>query len=342
MDRSLDVSNLRRMIFESPKQCETGFHLARGIKVAGGPFTAVMLSGMGGSALPGDLLRTYLDDLFQSEALAQPSFALFQNRSYALPREGLRNCLHFVCSYSGNTEETLTVFEAVLEHRLPCVALSAGGKLEALALEHGVPHIKLPIPFAHFQPRVGTGYFFAAILQVLINQELVPNVTEELLSDARALEGEMAALEQAGAALAERIAGRTPVIYAADEQRAVAMIWKIKFNENAKTPAFWNFFPELNHNEMVGWTLPQGKFLVLMLRDREAHPQILKRFEITAALLREKGVTVEILDMGSGSVYSRIFRSIALGDFASYALALTYGQDPTPVAMVEALKKRLT
>jgi glucose/mannose-6-phosphate isomerase len=119
------------------------------------------------------------------------------------------------------------------------------------------------------------------------------------------------------------------------------MVWKIKFNENAKTPAFWNFFPELNHNEMVGFTLSQGKFMILLLRDSDTHPRILMRFEATAKLLREKGAEVEIIDMQGGTVFSKMFLNILLADFTSYYLALQYGQDPTPVDMVEELKQLL-
>jgi glucose/mannose-6-phosphate isomerase len=119
------------------------------------------------------------------------------------------------------------------------------------------------------------------------------------------------------------------------------MIWKIKINENAKTPAFWNFFPELNHNEMVGFTLPQAKFTVVMLRDSDDHPKNKKRFEVTAGLLREKGVSVEIVEMPGETVFEKMFGSILIADFTSYYLALEYGQDPTPVNMVEQLKKML-
>jgi glucose/mannose-6-phosphate isomerase len=211
-----------------------------------------------------------------------------------------------------------------------------------MAKEHNVPHIKLPIPFPNFQPRVGTGYFFGAMFQVLVNQGLVEDTTKTLLEEADILKQNMGALEEQGKALAKKIAGKTPVIYSTARYKSVAMVWKIKFNENAKTPAFWNFFPELNHNEMVGWTLPQGKFIVLMLRDTNTHSQVLKRFEVTAQLLRKQGVEVEILDMVGESVYSRTFTSIALGDFTSYYLALEYDQDPTPVDMVEKLKKSLS
>lgn len=340
MTHPLDHSNLRQMILESPKQFAAGFALAKDIKVPGA-FRSIMISGMGGSALPGNLFRIYLNDLFRTEEPTRQPLPIFQNRSYGLPPEAFRDCLNFICSYSGNTEETIASFQEALEHKLPCVALSAGGKIEAIAKEHGIPHIKLPIPYENFQPRVGTGYFFGAMFQVLVNQGLVPDTTTLLAQEAETITRDMEKIETEGKALAERMVGKTPVIYATTRFKSVAMVWKIKLNEHAKTPAFWNFFPELNHNEMVGWTLPQGKFFVLMLRHADTHPQNFKRFEITAKLLREKGVDVEILDMEGTSVYSRVFRSIALGDFTAYYLALEYGQDPTPVAMVEDLKKLL-
>lgn len=340
MTHPLDKSNLRQMILESPSQFATGFDLAAGVSVPG-TFRSIMISGMGGSALPGNLFRMYLHDLFRTERPQEQPLSVYQNRSYSLPPESYHECLNFICSYSGNTEETVASFEEALKKNLPCIALSAGGKIEEMAKANGVPHVKLPIPYENFQPRVGTGYFFGAMLQILVNQGLVPDMTGELAKEAEVLKERMGALEEQGKALAKKMIGKTPIIYSTAKYKSVAMVWKIKLNENAKTPAFWNFFPELNHNEMVGWTLPQGQFFVLMLRDKEAQAQIQKRFDITAELLRKQGITVEILDMEGGSVYSKVFTSIALGDLASYYLALEYGQDPTPVAMVEELKKLL-
>lgn len=340
MSHPLDTSNLRQMILESPKQFATGFDLAKDASVPG-TFHSIMISGMGGSALPGNLFRIYLNDLFRTEEPSKQPLAIYQNRSYSLPPEAFKDCLNFICSYSGNTEETVASFEEALQNKLPCIALSAGGKIEVMAKEYGVPHIKLPIPYENFQPRVGTGYFFGAMFQLLVNHGLVPDTTTTLKAEALALADKMEAIEKMGEELAKKIAGKTPVIYSTAKYKSVAMVWKIKLNENAKTPAFWNFFPELNHNEMVGWTIPQGKFFVLMLRDPSTHAQNLKRFDITAKLLREKGVEIEIIDMEGKSVFEVMFRSIALGDFTSYYLALEYGQDPTPVVMVEELKKLL-
>jgi glucose/mannose-6-phosphate isomerase len=336
----LDTFNFRQMILDSPDQFGVGFQAAQGVSLPG-EFKSVMISGMGGSALPGNLFRIYLNDLFRTEEPAQQPLAIYQNRSYSLPPESFHQCLNFICSYSGNTEETIASFEEALKHHLPCVGFSSGGKIEEMCQANNIPHIRLPIPSPGFQPRVGTGYFFGAMFQVLVNQGLVRDTTAELLLEAEKIKKSLSVLEGQGMALSKKVVGKTPIVYATARYKSVAMIWKIKFNENAKTPAFWNFFPELNHNELVGWTLPQGKFIVLMLRDTATDPRVLKRFVVTAQLLREKGIEVETIDMPGESVFEKTFGTILIADFASYYLALEYGQDPTPVDMVEEFKKLL-
>jgi glucose/mannose-6-phosphate isomerase len=340
MTHPLDTYNFRQMILDSPDQFMVGFEIAQDIRVSGS-FKSVMISGMGGSALPGNLFRVYLSDLARREKIAGQRVAIFQNRFYGLPYESFDQCLNFICSYSGNTEETVAAFEEAIEHGLPCIGFSSGGKVADLCQKHALPHVKMPMPVEGFQPRMGTGYFIGAMYQVLVNQGMVPDTTEDILRSAEALKAKLPEYEERGRALAQKLVGTTPVIYSSVRYKSVAMIWKIKMNENAKTPAFWNFFPELNHNEMVGFTLPQAKFTVVMLRDSEDHPKNKKRFEVTAGLLREKGVAVEIVEMPGETVFEKMFGSILIADFASYYLALEYGQDPTPVDMVEALKQML-
>ena len=147
--------------------------------------------------------------------------------------------------------------------------------------------------------------------------------------------------ENQGKKIAQKLIGKTPIIYAADKLRAIAMVWKIKINENAKTPAFYNVFPELNHNEMVGFTLPQGKFHILTLLDKNDHPQVIKRMKITAKLYAQKGIETTLIEINKQDIFSLIFQTLLLGDWISYYLALAYKQDPTPVKMVEDLKKML-
>lgn len=333
-----DPSDFRQMIIDSPGQFRVGMELAENTRVSG-KFDKIMISGMGGSALPGNLFRIYLNDLFRRGG-SKP-LPIFQNRFYNLPPESFDDCLNIICSYSGNTEETLASFEEAVAAGLPTVALSAGGKLESRCRETGTPYIKLPMPSPDFQPRIGTGYFFGALFAVLANHGLIPDARAEMLASADRLVTRMDDIETKGKGLAETLAGKTPVVYASVKYKSVAMVWKIKFNENAKTPAFWNFFPELNHNEMVGFTNAQAPFTVIMLRDPQDHPKNLRRFKATAGLLWEKGIPVDIIDMQEEDVFGKIFGSILLADFASYHLALRYGTDPTPVDMVEKLKKML-
>lgn len=335
---SQDPSNLRRVLLESPDQFKVGFELAKDIKIEG-EFKQIMISGMGGSALPGNLLRIYLQDMHRNNG-AKP-VAIYQNRYYSLPHESYDNCLNIISSFSGTTEEAISSFKEALEKKLPCVGISSGGDIEKMCTENNIPHVKLPVPYPNFQPRVATGYFFAVILQLLINHRLASDTTSELLENAGRLKTEVAKLEEKGKLIAQRVKGKTPVIYSSAMYKGVAMVWKIKFNEHAKTPAFWNFFPELNHNEMIGYTNPQGKFYIIMLRDPADNPKNLNRFIATEQLLKEKGVESEIIDFEGENVFYKIFSSLVMGDFAAYYLALEYGQDPTPVDMVEKLKSIL-
>ncbi|MBI1982432.1 MAG: bifunctional phosphoglucose/phosphomannose isomerase [Candidatus Levybacteria bacterium] len=336
----IDKSNLRQVILDAPSQFGVGLSLTRDLKITGN-FQNVAISGMGGSALPANLLRTYCNSLFKNHPQYRP-FEIYINRYYSLPPQSYApNALNFIVSYSGNTEETISALEEANQNRLPFVGFSSGGKVEELCKMYGAPHVKLPVPYPNFQPRMGTGYFFGSMLQILVNQGFMPDTTKEMLSLAAKLNNRMVEFEKTGVALARKLKGKTPVIYASPKYKPVAMIWKIKINENAKTPAFWNFFPEANHNEMVGFTNPQGKFFIVMLKDLEDNPKNLKRYEATAGLLLEKGVESEIIKMEGNDVFYKMFSSILLADWTSYCLALEYGQDPTPVDMVEKLKKIL-
>jgi glucose/mannose-6-phosphate isomerase len=335
-----DPSNFRQFILDTPNQFKVGVDLAKDAKVEG-EFSSVTVSGMGGSALPVNLLQAYINNLANNGDLEKP-LEININRTYNLPPQArLKNTLNIITSYSGNTEESLSSLEEVHELRFPFIGVSSGGKIEEKSKEYGMPHIKLPIPYPNYQPRMGTGYFFGSLYQTLVNNNLVPDTTDEFIGLSNSFNQLMEKYEEKGKDLSKKLVGKTPIIYASSKYYSVAMVWKIKMNENSKTPAFYNFFPELNHNEMVGFTNPQAKFFIIMLRDPEDHPRNIKRYEVTAGLLRDKGIDSEIIDMDGDDVFSKMFLSITLADWTSYYLALEYGQDPTPVDMVEELKKIL-
>lgn len=331
-----DPSNFRQFIIDTPSQFKVGMEIAKEAKVEGN-YESVTVSGMGGSALPVNLLQAFINSL----PLEKP-LNIYINRYYSLPPHAKqKSSLNFISSYSGTTEEVISSLEEVHSLGFPFVGFSSGGNIEELSKKYGMPHVKLPIPYPNYQPRMGTGYFFGAMYQTLINHGLIPDNSAEILSDAEKLNDLMDSYEQKGKELAQKLKGKTPVIYASSNFASTAMVWKIKLNENAKTPAFYNFFPELNHNEMVGFTNPQAKFFIIMLKDLKDNARNIKRYEVTANLLRDKGIESEVIEMDGESVFSKMFLSITLADWASYYLALEYDQDPTPVAMVEDLKKIL-
>lgn len=338
MDTNIDASNLRRVILDEYTQIEEGLNLARDIKIAGN-FKSITISGVGGSVLPGNVLRIFVNNTYKESD--KKRLEIFQNRFYTLPPEAYENSLNFISSYSGNTEETITSFEEALENNLPCVGLSNGGKIEEMCKENGIPHIKTPYPYDDFQPRMATGYIVFSIFQVLINSGLINFDASELVEASKRLKNVTEEIEEQGKVLAEKLVGKTPIIYSSTHLKALAFIWKIKINENAKTPAFWNFFPEINHNEMVGFTNPQSDFHFIMLKDDDDHPRNKKRYDITAELMREKGMDVDIIEVKGKSLLEKVFSALYLGDWTSYYLALNYNQDPTPIDMVENFKKML-
>jgi len=336
MENKIDKFDLRKVILDEYLQIEEGLELAKNIKLEGN-FKSITISGMGGSALPGNVLRVFTNNVLQNSE--KKRLPIFHCQSYTLPPEAYENSLNFICSYSGNTEETISAFQEALKNNLSCVGISNGGKVEKMCKENRVPHIKVPYPYENFQPRMATGYFVFAIFQILINLKLIDDVSDDILATANNLKERIVEMENEGKQLAKKLVGKTPIIYTTTKFKSLAMIWKIKINENAKIPAFWNYFPELNHNEMVGFTNPQAKFFFVLLRDKKAHSQILKRFKITKELMKKKGMKVEIIDMQGDNILEKMFSTLYLGDWVSYYLAFEYGQDPTPVDMVEEFKK---
>jgi glucose/mannose-6-phosphate isomerase len=324
----MDKYNLREVILNYPLQLELGQKFAENIELPQKEFSNLIICGMGGSALAGDFLINYFD------TNGKVDLPIYICRSYELPEDATSNSLIFVVSYSGNTEETVSCFQKAIRINSTLVAFSSGGKIKEMAIEKNLPFVELSFNFKHFEPRYAAPYIFMAMHQILANQGItkkIDSLPKISPSDSEAL-GKKIALE---------LVGKTPVICASDKYGLLAKNWKIKINENAKTPAFWNFFPELNHNEMVGFTLPQANFYVLMLMEKDDHPRNKKRMEITAELYKEKGVESKIIPIEGGDFMEKLLNTLVLGDWVSYYLALEYGQDPTPVKMVEDLKNIL-
>lgn len=328
-NEEFDKYDMRRVILEYPNQLELGRSFVKNVDVQKKDFSNLIICGMGGSALPADLLSEYFKN--KKTPFALP---IYISRTYDLPNVTSSKSLVFISSYSGNTEETLSCFKKALKLETTIVSFSAGGKVEEIATKERIPHVSYKIDFEGFQPRYATTYAFMAMNEVLTKLGLSDTMEKLPNFDSRSL-------EVRGEEIAQQIKGKIPVIYAPEELKILAKMWKIKINENAKTPAFWNYFPELNHNEMNGFVSPQGEFHIIIFKDTDSHPQINRRIEITAKLYRDHGLKVTIIDTIGTNYLEKLIWGMILGDWVSYYLAYEYKQDPTPVKMVEKLKKML-
>lgn len=334
--KQIDKSNMRGVILDSPNQLEKGLRVVGRMKIEG-VFDNVVVCGIGGSALPANILLCWLREQIKQNGLSFPP--LYIHRDYNLPPQANKKSLVICISYSGNTEEPVSALKEAIEKKYQIIAISSGGKFEEISEENNIPYIKVP---SGIQPRCATGYLFSILLKVLENSGILKEAEKELLEVEKRLKE--IDLEPEGKKIAEILKDKIPLVYASNDFKCLARIWKIKFNENSKTPAFYNYFPELNHNEMVGFTdVEKSKNIqIIILRDQETDlPRIQERMELFADLAKEKSVGIKFVDMKKGSLIFKIFSTLLLGDWASYYLALERGQDPTPVKMVEEFKKRL-
>ncbi len=318
---------MKQVILNTPKQFKVGVERAKHIKLKG-DFDKIMICGMGGSALPGPLLMDYLHDL---------KLPVYIHRSYGLPPQANEKSIIIAISYSGNTEETLSAYEEAAKKGLKVAAISTGAKLQELAEKYNLP-IAL-IPKDSIQPRFSVPYQFSALLKILFNAGIIEERSKEVLEMAESLEP--GRFEEQGKELAKKLVDKVPVVYSSAGFKAVARIWKIKLNENSKIMAFWNYFPELNHNEMVGLTNMKAKFHFIIFKEADDHPRIKIRKGLFADLAKEKGAEVCFIEMEGKNRLEKIFNTLLIGDWVSYYLALEYNQDPIPVKIVEEFKKRL-
>lgn len=300
-------------------------------------FGNIVFAGMGGSALAALISRSW------------PGYSLpFEIcRNYDIPAHVGPETLFFASSYSGNTEETLSAIEQAQQTGATIVVITSGGKLAEIADQKGHPLLKLP---AGFQPRYASLYSLKAIVTALDAYGLTTNKTAELtqysgfLRDATAQwRPDVPTDKNQAKQIALELMGKSVVIYAGPKLSPAAYKWKISVNENAKHLAWWNEFPEFNHNEMLGWTEQpvQKPYAVIQFKSNLEHPRVQKRFEVVNRLLSGKmPAPFEIIPKGE-TLVEQLLYTIALGDFVSIYQALLNNLNPTPVDLIEKFKTAL-
>ena len=342
---ALDSEDVLGAVEKFAEQCRTAWTIgttATGLPNGDGIDTIVVL-GMGGSGVSGDVAQSVIEP-----RLPIP-FRVIKGYS-PLPEWVGRNTLVFAVSYSGSTEETVDAVQDAHDKGARIVAISSGGPLAELAVKYGIAHIAIP---AGLQPRASLPFLALPVLAALQEMGLIPDVSEDV-EETIAVISKMAerchrSVPEAtnpAKVLANKLKGKIPVIYGGYGVGATAaMRFKSDLNEYGKSPAFWNFFPELNHNEIVGWNKLAGvtkeHFVLVLLREEGEHPRISLRFEITQRLIEgQVGEVVELHAEGSTPL-ARLMSLIFITQMAAIYVGLAHGVDPGPVDVIMKLKKEL-
>lgn len=342
--KKIDQNGMYDLIYQFPSQFEDALEITGGVKLPDwnkNQIRNIVVAGLGGSAIGGDLVRSYL-----AEKLNIPFFIC---RNYTLPNFVDESSLVFISSYSGNTEETLSAHDDAQRRKAKILALSSGGKVKEKSLQNQITWVNIP---KGFPPRAALGYSFVPILVMLERLGFVQGEkeqikgTEEFLSSNRSrYRRELPVEENFAKTMALELHKKLPIIYAAtDHFDAVSTRWKGQICENAKMLAFNNVFPEFNHNELVGWNILseyRDDLIVVILRDREDHPRIKTRMEIVKGIIEKQGVKVIEVESCGETLLSRIFSLIQLGDFVSFYFSILNEVDPTPVKVIDFLKDKL-
>lgn len=338
--RRADPGGMLGLVAEFPDQVESAWRISRGLELGWPTPRAVAVLGMGGSAIGGDLVKGIWAD-----RLSVPVEVL---RSYDLPAWVDPHTLVIASSKSGGTEETISALGTALERRCPVVAVTTGGPLREVAQRAGLPLATFP---AHGTPRSSVGYSMGLLAGIL------ERVGVLALDEAEVREGAAAAREMGARCapevpttanpakqLAWSLLDRFAIITASGFLGPVARRWKAQLNENGKATAAYEELPEATHNTVVGFEQPDSlldHLYVVFLRGALDHPRNTLRARLIGDLLRSAGIAHQAVDVPGESRLGQAMSAITLGDYVSVYVAFTYAVDPSPVAVIDHIKRQM-
>ena len=338
--QSIDKSGMINFCIDAAKHYREAATVAQKMKVNFPVPNNIIVAGMGGSAIGGDLLKDWLRN-----KLIIP---IEVNRDYQLPEYTDKKTLVLISSYSGETEESLSTFADALKRQCMIFCVSSGGALLKFAKKHKVPYLQVP---GGMPPRAALPYMFVPLVVLMEKSGLVKNALAELDEAFKFIEkvskenGPKTTINYNFAkATAHQIGDTAPVIYGFGVYRSVAQRFKQQFNENSKSAAKFEVFSELDHNEIVGW---EGRgeqckyFSVIFIRDCDEPVEIETRIETTKAIMEKAGLITFELEVQGTSTLSKMLSTVVVGDFISVYLAVLRGEDPTPVRTINLLKDTL-
>jgi glucose/mannose-6-phosphate isomerase len=302
------------------------------INAPSNPIQNVLISGLGGSGIGGKIVAQLVSD-----SIAVP---VTINNDYAIPAFVNENTLVIISSYSGNTEETLAAMEQALAKNAEVACITSGGRVLEIAKEKGLNHIVIP---GGNPPRACLGYSLTQQFYLLHNYGLIDDSFENQLTAAIAqLERENDSIKQRAEKVANLLYGKTPVIYAEAASEGLAVRFRQQLNENSKTLCWHHVFPEMNHNELVGWAGGSEKLAVLIFRNESDYSRTQVRMNISKEIFAKYTNTIiELPSKGNSAIESSLYL-IYLGDWISLYLAWKNEADPIEIEVIDYLKSSLS
>lgn len=338
----LDPQGLLGRIESLPEQCEGAWRAAAALELPAAYADArqVVVLGMGGSAIAGEMLRAI--------AALSSRTPVSVARGYDLPASVDEHTVVIACSHSGGTEETLAAFEQALAAGARALVITTGGRLLGLAQERGLPAF---VYQQEGEPRSALGHQLMALLaagqrlRLVASQDVDVNEAVSLMREQRERIGFAVPVERnAAKQLAGRLYGRLPVVVGAGLLAPAAYRWKTQVNENSKSWAIFEELPELGHNAIVGFRLPSEvaqRLQLVFLSNAALHPLVLVEYDAVADELSRAGVAHERVEVAGTGALAQVLSAAFLGDLVSYYLALLYNEQPSPVDPIGRLKARL-
>lgn len=340
--KELDEQNMLADIDALPEQLEDAWEASKRLPLGGiSGVKQIVIAGMGGSAIGADLIASYVATMAVVPVIVW--------RDYDLPAFAAgEQTLVIASSHSGNTEETLSAFEAAWESSAQVLAITTGGELAHRAADVGVPVWR----FGHDgQPRAAVGYGFGFLLGLLTRLGLIPDPEHELVETLGALReqrGRISAnipvVDNPAKRMAGQLMGRWPTILGAGVLAPVARRWRCQIAELAKAVAQFELLPEADHNMVAGVEHPEalfGQTMLVFLKGEAGHARNELRVDITREVLMLEGFNTDVIEAQGESRLAQQWTALHFGDYTSYYLAMAYDVDPTPVSAIEDLKRRL-
>lgn len=351
--KKIDKSNMLNLCVKTSEHCQDAIQRAKKIKIPNEVKVSkkitikykkpknIIITGMGGSAIGGEILQDWLQDKLP--------IPIQICRDYTLPAYANRNTLVFAISYSGETAETLSAFIDAVHRKCMAITISSGGHLLSFSKKLQIPHVTIP---NGRPPRAAIPYIFFPLPILLEKMDILSNTEKHIQETIRVLKKvseenspHIPTKKNISKALALELKETIPAIYGFGQFRAIAHRMKTQFNENSKLLSVYDVFPELNHNEAVGWEVSEDlakKFSVILIRDHDEPPEIKHRIEMTKMLALHKAQKIlEIYARGKGRL-AKMFSVLLVGDFVSVFLAILRGVDPAPVKTIDLIKREMS